>query len=362
MLTRRHFLKRAGVLAGGLLTGRFARAGGEKWFMPHEGALHERSWMAFGASPGIWGRELVDEARRSLAAIARAVSRYEPVSMLVRPREIGLAREWVGDRVELIPCPLDDLWIRDSGPVFVVSQTGEKAAVDFNFNGWGNKQTHARDARVAKLVTARAGVKSLETPLVLEGGGVETDGQGTALIAESCVLNPNRNPGMSKTRFEELIKPLLGIEKIIWLPGVRGQDITDGHVDFYARFARPGVVLAGLDPDPASLDHEISRRHLEILASATDARNRRLHIIVIEGPRTGREWFDSPDFAAGYMGFYVCDGAVIMQEFGDSRADTAARAAIQRAFPGRIVEPVNADGLAAGGGSVHCATQQEPRV
>lgn len=281
--------------------------------------------------------------------------------MLVRKEEVSLARSLVGKRVNLVPCPIDDLWIRDTGPVFVIDGEGGKAAVDFNFNGWGDKQKYARDAKVARFVARKAGVEALDGDLVLEGGGIEVDGHGTGIISESCVLIANRNPGVSKSACESELKELLGLKKIIWLPGIKGRDITDGHTDFYARFAGPGVVFAGYDPDPNSFDHVVTKRHLRILRTATDARKKRLKVVVLEAPRQVRPRFDSEDFAAGYIGFYVCNGAVIMQEFGDRRADEAAKNKLQEAFPNREIVPINIDGIAAGGGSIHCATQQEPK-
>jgi len=365
MLTRRRFLQNTGILTTSLLTGCRSDAGDtahvpEDWFMPDEGDPHKRTWMAFGASVGIWGRRLLPEVRRSLATLAQTIAKYEPVSMLVREKEYDLAREMVGDKVQLLVSPLDDLWIRDTGPVFVIAAQGKKAAVNFNFNGWGEKQEHRMDAKVADFVASRAGVRIIGTQLVMEGGCVEVDGHGAAIITESCTLNTNRNPGMSKARFEDALMPLLGLERIIWLPGIKGKDITDGHTDFYARFARPGVVLAGYDPDPDSFDHEVTKRHLQILKSAMDAQGGKLEVIPLEGPRTVRKEYETEDFAAGYIGFYVCNGAVIMQEFGDADADRAASAAIRKAFPGRAIEQINIDGIAAGGGSIHCATQQEP--
>ncbi len=332
----------------------------EDWFMPDEGEHHKRTWMAFGASEMIWGRKLLPEVRRNLAAIAKTIARYEPVSMLVRESELDLAHALVGPSVELIVSPLDDLWLRDTGPSFVLTEQGCKAAIDFNFNGWGEKQAFASDAKVAAWVVRQAGVRAINTDLVLEGGCIEVDGQGTAIITESSVLNASRNPGVSKAQFEDKLMPLLGLDRIIWLPGIKGKDITDGHTDFYARFAKPGVVLAGYDPDPASYDHEVAKRHLEILRAAADARGRKLKIIVFEGPTTIREIYATDEFAAGYIGFYVCNGAVIMQEFGDAHADLAAKQALQRAFPDRTIEQIAIDGIAAGGGSIHCATQQEP--
>lgn len=242
MFTRRRFLQSTVVFAGGSIVPATGYAGhiAKDWFMPDEGGPHKRTWMAFGASADIWGRDLLLEARRSLATLARTIVKYEPVSMLVRDREYDIAREMVGDEIQLLVFPLDDLWIRDTGPVFVITEQGEKAAVDFNFNGWGGKQKHRRDAEVAAFVASQAGITTIGTRLVMEGGGIEVDGHGTAIITESCTLNRNRNPGMSKARFEDLLMPLLGLDKIIWLPGITGKDITDGHTDFYARFARPG--------------------------------------------------------------------------------------------------------------------------
>lgn len=367
MVTRRGFVKSLSaltattVLAGA--NGAFAVTNTTStWFMPDEGAPHLRTWMAFGASAPIWGKTLLPEVQRNVATIALTIAQYEPVSMLVRQADLAVAQRLMADKVELIVCPLDDLWMRDTGPVFVVTENGEKAAVDFNFNGWGEKQDCDADAQVAAFVAQRAGVRRIQTDLVLEGGGIEVDGQGMAIITDSCVLNDNRNPGVSKSHCERELKRLLGLEHIIWLPGLKGKDITDGHTDFYARFARPGVVVAGYDPDPQSFDHAVTKRHLDMLRTATDGEGRTLDVVVLEAPSTVRERFSNDDFAAGYINFYVCNGAVIAPEFGDARADAAAKRALQRVFPERDVVQINIDGLAAGGGGIHCTTQQEPKV
>jgi agmatine deiminase len=366
MNTRRNFIKILGAVAGGaILTAKRAAARdyhNESIFsMPDEGAPHTRTWMAFGASRKIWGSKLLPEVQRNLGLIARTIAQFEPVTMLVRREDLAIARKLVGKSVELIVWPIDDLWMRDTGPVFVVSENGSKAGIDFNFNGWGEKQDYARDSKVAAFVADRARVSRTRTELVLEGGGIEVDGRGTAIITESCVLNENRNPGVTKAECEAELKQLLGLEKIIWLPGIKGRDITDGHTDFYARFAKPGVVVAGYDPDPKSFDHEVTKRHLELLKSATDAEGRKLDVIVIEAPTAVREKYSSDDFAAGYINFYVCNGAVIAPEFGDQKADRRARDVLERLYPERKILQINIDGVAAGGGGIHCTTQQEPR-
>ena len=367
-MRRRTFIRAATAAVGGFLTSgcddAFPQSGGGRdgrpWVMPDEGQLHKRTWMAFAASERIWDVELVPEVQRNLAAIAAVIARFEPVSMLVSPEEMGRAKSLIGSaNVELISADLDDLWIRDTGPVFVKSGS-TTAGVDFNFNGWGNKQQHRADAKVAQLVSSHAGVETLRTDLVLEGGALEVDGEGTAIITESCVLNNNRNPGWAKQDVEAELDYLLGIKKVIWLPGIAGEDITDGHTDFYARFAGPGVVVAGLDADPDSFDSDVTRRHLDILQKATDVRGRPLQVEVIEGPSAVREVFEDDDFAAGYINFYVCNSAVIGPEFGDADADRAAKSTLERLFPGREVVQISIDGIAAGGGGIHCTTQQEP--
>jgi agmatine deiminase len=331
------------------------------WMMPDEAMPHKATWMAFGASQDIWGKKLLAGVQDNLAAIARTLAKYEPVNMLVREDDFDIASEKCGAGVTLIVQPIDDLWMRDTGPVFVVNKQGEKAAVDLNFNGWGNKQEHAQDAAVAGVVAAKVGVKTFNTSLVLEGGGIEVDGHGTAIITESCVLNPNRNPGVSKEQCETELKRLLGLRKIIWLPGIAGKDITDGHTDFYARFTQPGVVVAGYDPDPKSYDHAVTKQHLALLRAATDADGKAFEVVVLEGPSTIRPKYANDEFAAGYINFYVANGVVLMPEFGDAVADNAAHAILQKLFPGRAVIQINIDAIAAGGGGIHCTTQQEPK-
>jgi len=165
---------------------------------------------------------------------------------------------------------------------------------------------------------------------------------------------------VTKSEIEAELKRLLGIKKIIWLPGVRGKDITDGHTDFYARFARPGVVVAGLELDRQSFDFDVTRHHLEILRNAVDARGQRLEVQTLESPRKVRRELQTEDFAAGYINFYVANGVVIAPEFGDAKADGKCKELLTQLFPKRAIVQLNIDAIAAGGGGIHCATQQEP--
>ena len=331
----------------------------DAWLMPDEADRHAATWMAFGPSEAIWGKRLAAAAQDNLASIAQAIAQFEPVNMLVRQAEYETAARKCGPKVKLVVQDIDDLWIRDTGPVFVKSGAG-LGGVNFNFNGWGNKQTHAADAKVAAGVAARANAQLVTSSLVLEGGGIEVDGEGTAIITESCVLNANRNPNVSKATCEAELQRVLGITKVIWLPGIAGKDITDGHTDFYARFAGPARVLAGLDTDPHSFDHDVNLRHLEILRGATDAKGRKLKVAVLPGPGFVRPKYKNNDFAAGYVNFYVCNGGVIAPQFGDAAADEKAGAILRDLFPQRKIVQLNVDAIAAGGGGIHCATQQQP--
>ena len=329
------------------------------WFMPDESHRHRRTWMAFGAHEGVWG-DLLPFVRANLALVANAIVKHEPVSMLVRPQEQKIAAGMCDERIKFVLASLDDLWIRDTGPTFVLNAAGELGAVDLNFNGWGAKQQCDNDAKVARLVGQSTGAEYRKAELVGEGGGIEVDGHGTAIVTESCFINANRNPNTGKEECESILKELFGIRKVIWLPGVRGQDITDGHTDFYARFARPGVVLAGLETDRQSFDYEITREHIAILKSARDADGRKLNVIPLRSPRQIRPEFDTEDFAAGYINYYVTNGAVIAPEFGDEKSDSNCRDVLRRMFPGRNIVQLNVDAIAAGGGGIHCVTQQEP--
>ncbi|HGA2318738.1 TPA: agmatine/peptidylarginine deiminase [Pseudomonas putida] len=336
-----------------------------RWFMPDEGEPQQRAFIAFGAQKAIWEDFTVD-VQAALGRIAQAIARYQPVTVFCRPSERELAeRHCASHNSQFVECNLDDIWMRDIGANFVVDDDGALAALDFNFNGWGNKQRHRNDAQLAKRVTTLAGARYQRSELVGEGGAIEVDGHGTGIMTESSWINGNRNPGWSKADVEAELKARLGLSKIIWLPGIAGQDITDGHVDFYARFVRPGVVIANLDNDPDSYDHAVTRKHLAILKQATDAEGRRLQVHVVSPPMQGRRNRFSQgnnDFAAGYINYFVINGAIIAPQFGDAQADEKARALLAVLYPGRDIVQLDIDAIAAGGGGIHCVTHQCPAV
>ncbi|MHC8299148.1 agmatine deiminase family protein [Pseudomonas sp. ZS1P83] len=372
MSTRREFIKQLSAVAGlgaaasiGLgLTALNVRAATQgHWRMPDEGDRHRQAFIAFGAQEAIW-EDFTPHVQAAIGLIARTVARYEPVTVFCRERERSLAEEHCGTtNITYVTTELDDIWMRDIGANFVTDGEGGLGAVDFNFNGWGNKQQHDEDAQLAALVASAVDARYIRSELVGEGGGIEVDGHGTGIMTESSWINTNRNPDWSKAEVEQELKARLGLRKIIWLPGVKGKDITDAHVDFYARFVKPGVVIANLDNDPESYDYKVTRTHLDILKNASDADGRTLQIHTVSPPlkpRKSRFSHNNPDFAAGYINYFVINGAVIAPEFGDRAADASALDLLSELYPDREVVQLNIDAIAAGGGGIHCVTGHQP--
>ena len=247
----------AGALAGCVRRGEPAGPSGPPgpitvpagWQVPAETARHEQTWMAWPGSHAIWGR-LLDGVQHDVALVARTVARYEPVTMCAwGARQVALASQMCGPGVTVIgSVPVDDCWMRDTGPVFGFDAAGRLGAVGLGFNGWGGRQRHRRDRFVARRVADRAGAPLRRAGVVGEGGGVEHDGDGTLIATESCWVNPNRNPGLTRDQIERELLHQYGATTMVWAPGVKGRDITDDHIDATSRFARPGVVLVQVPP------------------------------------------------------------------------------------------------------------------
>ena len=373
MLTRRNFIKLTSLYAGNLIfTSPVVKAISsvkvDSLMMQEESELHERTWMSFVANDYIWSKKQIPEVKRNLAYIARTIAKYEPVSMLVSPKDYNEAVSLLEGLnihnypIKLIQFTTDDLWLRDTGSTFVRGSDGKKYGINFNFNGWGEKQEHFFDSKVANFITKSTDAIVKTTDLTLEGGCFEIDGHGTAILTKSRIINNNRNPNISQTDIEKELKTLLGLKKIIWLEGVKDKDITDGHTDFYARFSKKGVVIVSRDNYRESYDYNVTRQNIEILEKATDVDGNKLKIVIIDTPDIINEEYGAGDFAAGYIGYYVCNNAVIMQSFGDETADKNAKEILQKEFPTRQIEQISIDGIASGGGSIHCATQQEPNI
>ncbi|KOU25545.1 MULTISPECIES: agmatine deiminase family protein [unclassified Streptomyces] len=338
--------------------------------MPEESERHLRTYMAWPALTAVW-EDRLDAVRGDIADVAYEISRFEPVVMLARPGQAADARYRCGrgarHAIDVIEIANDDLWIRDFGPTFVVGP-GAIAGVDTNFNGWGKTgttyaQPFANDAAAAGILLDEYGVGRIRAGFVGEGGSLETDGEGTLLATVSSLVNPNRNPGMSREQVEQVVKSALGIDKVIWVPGLAGQDITDCHIDCLARFTSPGRVIldrpgAGADRKWVAVYEETKR----VLESATDARGRRLAVTELPGPDRERIRGRGAEFLSSYTNYYTVNGAVIAPQFGDGRADGLAYTIPQAAYPDRQVVQVAIDNIAAGGGGIHCATQSHPAV
>ncbi|MFF2081180.1 agmatine/peptidylarginine deiminase [Kitasatospora sp. NPDC058162] len=321
---------------------------------------HERTFMAWPASENVWGEQL-GAVRKDIASVARAIGGREPLVLLVRPGQEDSARNACGKDVELLSVPVDDLWARDTVPVFV-EEGGKVKGVDFNFSGWGGKQQHDNDARIARAVLDKYGIERVATQLVAEGGSFETDGQGTLMVTESSIVNANRNPGRDRDQIEAELKQALGVTKVIWLAGVRGKDITDAHVDCLARFAAPGVVFLdrafpGMPADVWSRSADQARA---VLADATDATGKKLKVIEISQPDPDRITGRGDAFVSSYMNFYIGNKGVYLPLFGDAKADGHAQDVFKDQFPDREIVPVQIDTIASGGGGIHCSTHDQP--
>ncbi|MBP2477231.1 agmatine deiminase [Crossiella equi] len=332
------------------------------WTMPAESDPHARTYLAWPAHTSIHGRYL-GEVRDAVARIVCAVAEHEPVTLLARPEQAAEAARAVGGAAEVLPVPVDDLWVRDHGPVFV-TRSGEVAGVDFGFNGWGGKQDpHGDDHLAARRLLAQLGLPRHAAGIVAEGGSLEVDGEGTLLATESSLLNDNRNRGLDRAAVEAELGARLGVEKVVWLAGVRGADVTDCHVDALARFAAPGVVFVN-EPAPGSSADVwagVAAQAREALAEAVDARGRRLVVVPLPEPDLGLIRGHG-EFVASYLNYYVANGAVFAPQFGDRRADDRARGLLAEHHPDRVVVQLDIDPIAYSGGGIHCATQQRPGV
>ena len=366
MMTRRSLLRTA-VVAGGLLPlSRSALASGSArgagfWY-PEETDPHERTFMQWPVNRTVHDdADFLHDLQVTNASIASTIAEFEPVVLMAAAEHHKAIKKLVSGQVELWDIPTDDLWCRDSGPSFVVDGKGGLAVTEFNFNGWGNKQVHGNDGRIAARVAAKLGLPVFDSGLVGEAGGVETDGHGTLIAHESSFINPNRNKG-SKAEVEAMLLETMGARNVIWAPGIKGADITDYHIDALARFIEPGVVLIQMgeeiDPeDPWSVSAFETR---DILAAATDAEGRKLELVILPEPNATR--VDSPDFVSSYVNYYACNGAVIAAEFGDKEADAEAAKILADLYPGREILMLNIDAVGEVGGGIHCATHEQPKV
>ncbi len=326
--------------------------------MPPEWTPHAGCWIAWPCRPENW--DDLEEARATYMQVAREIACFEPVTMTANAEDAGAARSALdGARgVEVVVVPSDDSWTRDTAPTFVTDGRGGLAGVDWRFNAYGGiYEEYGRTRNMAKRILDLLGARRFAAPLVLEGGAVHVDGEGTVLTTAEVVLDPRRNPGLERDEAERLLCEYLGAEKVVWLSSALDHDNTGGHVDNLACFAAPGVVAAQGCADPADPQYAALQENLARLRAATDARGRALE--VVELPMPARPEFRGRRLSPSYVNFYIANGAVIMPAFGDP-ADDPARDVLASLFPKRTVIPVPTLELAKADGNIHCITQQQP--
>lgn len=323
---------------------------------PAEWAPHAAVWTAWPSHPELWETDL-DPARQQVAALVVAIAdggKGERVELLCanEAAEANAREMLAGEKnIGFHRIAFGDIWLRDTGPIFMSSQLGQ-AAAGFRFNGWGGKYVLDGDDRVAPQVAAWAGVPLARHDWVLEGGAIDVDGTGTVVTTEQCLLNPNRNRGITREEAEAKLRRDLGLERVVWLGDGLANDHTDGHVDNLARFVAEGVLAL-----PEANESDDPNR--DVYRDAIDrAREARLEVVTVPSP--GRIVNDDGDvIPASYMNFYISNTSVIVPTYG-SRHDEAAIEAIGGLFPGRRAIGLPATAVLTGGGSFHCITQQQP--
>ncbi|HWX97671.1 MAG TPA: agmatine deiminase [Solirubrobacteraceae bacterium] len=347
--------------------------------MPGEFEPHSGCWMAWPERPDNW-RLAAQPAQGAYAAVAEAINAAEPVTMAVSDAEFDRCRATLSPSVRVVEVSTDDAWMRDIGPTFVVDGRGGIRGVDWRFNAWGGLEGGLyspwdRDERAAQKVLEIDRADRYRAPIVLEGGSIHVDGEGTVITTEECLLNTNRNPGLTRQQIERVLYEHLAAERVIWLGRGLENDETDGHVDNLACFVEPGVVLLTWTDDQSDPTYAISRDALERLESATDARGRTLKVVKIPSPGpmlisqeeaagviavAGSKPRRAGDrMAASYVNFYPCANRIVFPLL-DVRFDDAAAEVLRSCFPGREVVGVAAREILLGGGNIHCITQQVP--
>jgi agmatine deiminase len=333
--------------------------------MPAEWEPHAATWLAWPHNPETWPGCL-EEARAEFEKLVAELARFEPVELVVRDAALReqvvrrLARLPGTARVRLHEIPSDDVWMRDIGPTFVREPSGALVAIDWTFNAWGGKYPPwDRDDAVAARIAALCGARRVRPGLVIEGGALEVDGEGTLLATEPTLLDAERNPGLGHADLEARLAELIGVTQVVWLgEGIEGDD-TDGHVDDVARFVRPGRVVCACEPDATDPNHaplaELGRR----LRAARDAAGRKLEVIDLPMPAPVRA--DGERLPASYANFYLCNGAALVPVFGAPQ-DAPALEVLRACLAGREIVAIPSRHLVRGLGAVHCLTQQQPAL
>jgi agmatine deiminase len=348
--------------------------------MPGEFEPHAGTWMLWPQRPDNW-RLGAKPAQKAFVAVASAIAQFEPVTLCANPDQFANARSILPEQVRVVEMANNDAWMRDCGPTFVVDDHGGVRGVDWDFNAWGGLYNGLYfpwdlDQLVAQKVLEIERLSRYKAPLVLEGGSIHVDGQGSCITTEECLLSAGRNPDLTRGQIENYLKEYLKVEKVLWIPRGVFNDETSGHVDNLACFLRPGIIALTWTEDKTDPQYERSLEAYEYLMSVTDARERRLVVHKIHQPdpvMIEPEEADSVDAVAGtlpreagdrlaasYVNFYFCNGGVIVPTFGDTHDELAIHT-LQSLLPDRNIVGLPAREILLGGGNIHCITQQQPR-
>ena len=328
--------------------------------MPAEWERHERTWMAWPSSGYTLGEKESDwhEARSTWAAVANAIIEFEPVTMLCEQDSLEIARFFLDSRVELVAAPLNDAWMRDIGPTFVKNATGQVAAVNWVFNGWGAQSWASwdKDSKVSNVVANLAGKELINSKMINEGGGIHVNGSGAVLLTETVQLGEGRNSTWSRAEVEAEIHEKLGTKEAIWIRRGLTRDYdefgTRGHIDIVACFASTTKILFHNQEDPTHPDYSVShevKRTLEEYGG--------FELIPVAAPKNLRDGEGFVDYS--YINHYLVNGGVILCGFDDAN-DQRAVETLQSVYPDRKIVLVDARPLFARGGGIHCITQQQP--
>lgn len=362
--------------------------------MPAEWEPHEQCWIGWPERPDNW-REDAYYGQRLYANVASAISEFEPVTLCVSASQYTKAVNLHKDKpnVRIVEMSMNDAWFRDIGPTFVISDSKphselpkyQVAGIDWNFNCWGGSDgcysDWSLDILVAQKILSLERLPRFSHQMILEGGSIHVDGEGTCITTEECLLNPNRNPKMSKEEIENELKMYLGVKKVIWLPrGLYGDDDTNGHIDNMCCFVKPGLVLLAWTDDEKDPQYERSAEALSILSNTKDAINRKIDVIKLHVPgplymteeeANGIRNLDEnakprqagTRLAASYINFYIANGGIIAAAFGDEKWDKEAFNVLSSVFPDhKVVMIQGAREICLAGGNIHCITQQQPAI
>ena len=337
------------------------------WNMPIEGHEQERLWMAWPTSGYTLGETEaeVTEARQTWAAVANAAADFEPVTVVVNPGDEGVARQHLSGAIELLTAPLNDAWMRDIGPSFVIGDNGQLGAVDFVFNGWGGQDWASwdKDQHIGRIVAEAAGAERIASEMVNEGGGIQVDGTGHVIVTRTVQLDQGRNPRLSQQDVEAELARTIGVDSVLWLPRGLARDHetfgTRGHSDILAAFATPEVLLMHRQDSQSHPDHVIARENRAVAERYFAEHGRAPEIIDLPAPEALRDDEGFVDYS--YINHLVINGAVLACAFNDP-ADDRALGVLREAYPGREIIGIDARPLFARGGGIHCITQQQPKV